>query len=42
MMFGYATQRDGGADAAADHAGAQAHEAALGGAQGRRPAVSAP
>ena len=42
MMFGYATRRDRGADAAPDHARAQAREAARGGAQGRRAAVPAP
>ena len=41
MMFGYATRRDGRADAAADHARAQAHEAARRGAQGGRPPVPA-
>ena len=39
MMFGYASNETDGADAAADHGRAQAHEAALGGAQGGRAAL---
>ncbi len=42
MMFGYATQRDRGADAAADRARAQARQAPGGGAQGRGAALPAP
>ena len=38
MMFGYATRRDGRADAAADHARAPDLQAARRGAQGGRPA----
>ena len=38
MMFGYASQRDAGADAAADQARAPDHAPARRGAQGRRAA----
>ena len=41
LMFGYATERDAGAHAAADHARAQAREAACGGAQGRHAPLPA-
>ena len=42
MMFGYATQRDRGADAAADLARAPARRAPGGGAQGRHAGLPAP
>ncbi len=42
MMFGYATQRDRRADAAADRARPQARQAPVGGAQGRGAPVPAP
>ena len=41
MMFGYASQRDARADAAADHARAQDRQAPGRGAQGRRAALPA-